>query len=71
MKEIQLELEELLTYFREMEQISLEEASNAKILWEEGYATGQHGAYDDAIDRCERLMESITGVHPEPRPEYI
>ena len=65
MQAVQLELEEQLEHLREMRDISLEEMTNAKLTWEEGYATGQHSAYEDAVERCEKIREEVTAVHTE------
>lgn len=65
MKSIELELQEVLKELKDLKQISLEEASNSTSDWEQGYGCGAEAAYDDAIERCTRLMEVTAGLYPE------
>ena len=63
MKAVQLELEEQLEYLREMRDISLEEMTNAKLTWEEGYSCGSHSAYEDVVEKLESILEALHDPH--------
>ena len=61
---IQVELEEIIKELKELKQIAFDLQTELLGDWEVANAYGAEGAYDEAIERCERLMAEVTGVHP-------
>lgn len=67
MNAAQLELEEQIKELKELIEISLSEQLEANDDWEAGYACGTEASYDDAIQRCEKVLETLTGVYTESK----
>lgn len=64
MNSLQLELEEIIQELKDSRKVAFDLQTELVGDWEVANAYGAEGAYDEAIERCERLMESITGFHP-------
>ena len=62
---IKYDLEQLLEYVSEMEQISIEQVAASTPLdddYDMGYAGGQESAYADVKERVKAVLESSAGV---------
>lgn len=59
MNNVQLELEKIIEYFEEQINNSF------------NIVSGRNKSYEDAKEKCERLMDTVTGVYPESQLEDI
>ncbi len=64
MNNVQLELEEVIQELKDLRQVAFDLQTELVGDWEVANAYGAEGAYDEAIERCERVMALTTGLHP-------